>query len=156
MIQKPLHGSRWHKETCASRDRIVALYQSGLSTRQIAKETDYSSTYIHKLCRGFTRSKSEAAKLRQPIQPSEHWRTARQQARRIWSETNGYIPEGYIIHHVDGDYTNNHTTNLRCMSEIEHLRLHHCGPEFNIPRHKRPARQAYMKEYLRRYRASKT
>jgi hypothetical protein len=47
--------------------------------------------------------------------------------RLIWEETNGEIPEGYIIHHIDGNPLNNDIKNLECMTHSKHTILHHKG-----------------------------
>lgn len=160
MIEKPIrqHGSRWHPETCFNRQEVVNLYLMGLSTRQVAEQLGMSHGFVGRIVQeaGVSRGRNVAAKLRQPRRPSHHWRTNRQQARRIWSEVNGPIPEGYHVHHRDGDFTNNQLKNLECISASEHMRLHHAGPEYHIPRHLRPARKAYMKAYLKEYNAPKT
>lgn len=132
---------------------IRKLYQSGLSTRQVSEKTGYSKSYIYKLCKDIIRDQSTAAILRQPA-TSLHWRSTRQQARKIWTRTNGLIQKGFHIHHIDGNHTNNVISNLQCISASEHMKHHHAGPEYLIPRHLRPTRKAYMKRYLKEYNAS--
>jgi hypothetical protein len=45
--------------------------------------------------------------------------------RKIWEKSNGKnIPNGYEIHHKDGDKTNNDPSNLICVSIEEHLKIH--------------------------------
>lgn len=44
--------------------------------------------------------------------------------RDVWEFYNGPIPDGYHIHHLDGDVTNNDISNLVCISAAEHFRLH--------------------------------
>lgn len=44
--------------------------------------------------------------------------------RRIWIENNGAIPEGYVIHHIDGDRLNNNLENLACVPRGKHLAKH--------------------------------
>ncbi|MBQ2175377.1 MAG: HNH endonuclease [Alphaproteobacteria bacterium] len=34
------------------------------------------------------------------------------------------VPEGYIIHHKDGNYLNNDFSNLECISQKEHFKRH--------------------------------
>lgn len=132
---------------------IIKLYLSGLSSREIAAQTGYSKSYIARICRGVSRSQSESLKLRFGKRPpSKHWRTCRANARAIWEKENGPIPDKHVIHHKDEDFTNNALENLECIPVSIHISLHHSGPERGIPRHLRPARQAYMKTYLKEYR----
>lgn len=44
--------------------------------------------------------------------------------RYIWEKYNGKIPKGYQIHHIDRDKDNNDISNLKLLSEHEHLALH--------------------------------
>ena len=44
--------------------------------------------------------------------------------RLIFEKFHGSIPEGYIIHHVDGDKFNNCILNLELLSFREHM-IHH-------------------------------
>lgn len=135
-----------------SSTELIELFQSGLSTRQIAVKIGLSKSYTFKLLTqlGLTRSRSEAAILRQPP-TSKHWRSSRQQARKVWERNVGPIPEGYHIHHKDNDFTNNALENLECLSAAEHMHITHAGPEFHIPRHLRSKRKEYMKAYLKEY-----
>jgi len=44
--------------------------------------------------------------------------------REIWRHHNGEIPEGHVIHHKDGDPTNNDIENLECLTPTEHAERH--------------------------------
>ena len=44
--------------------------------------------------------------------------------RYVWEQTNGKIPEGYHIHHIDGDKNNNDISNLMMLTSTEHLSYH--------------------------------
>ena len=59
--------------------------------------------------------------------------------RDIWEHFNGKIPKGYVVHHVDGNPSNNDISNLKIMTQSEHIKLHqkmgkyvckNCGKEF--------------------------
>lgn len=128
----------------------MSMYINGLSTRQIANKVGISKSYVYKICRSISRTKSEAAILRHPP-TSKHWRATRAAARKLWLRKVGPIPLGHHIHHKDNDHTNNTIENLECLSIAKHMKIHHAGPEYHIPRHFRPARKAYMKKYLKKY-----
>lgn len=42
--------------------------------------------------------------------------------RYVWQKERGEIPEGYDIHHLDGDKTNNTIENLECLPKAEHTK----------------------------------
>lgn len=44
--------------------------------------------------------------------------------RLVWEKHYGKIPEGFQIHHIDEDKTNNEITNLRLVTPLEHKRIH--------------------------------
>lgn len=49
--------------------------------------------------------------------------------RDLWEHHNGPIPDGYDIHHIDHDRTNNELSNLELIDRGEHARRH------NLERH---------------------
>jgi len=49
--------------------------------------------------------------------------------RACWEAYHGPIPDGHVIHHIDGDPANNDTKNLSCVSHGEHWRLHNTKRE---------------------------
>lgn len=44
--------------------------------------------------------------------------------RMVWEYHNGKIPQGYHVHHVDEDRSNNAIENLRIMPGNEHVSVH--------------------------------
>jgi len=42
----------------------------------------------------------------------------------IWRMNRGDIPEGFIIHHINGKRDDNRIENLQCMSQSDHMKLH--------------------------------
>lgn len=44
--------------------------------------------------------------------------------RKVWHDTAGPIPGGYVVHHKDGDKANNSIENLECISDAEHRKRH--------------------------------
>lgn len=49
--------------------------------------------------------------------------------QEIWKAYNGPIPEGYHVHHKDGNPLNNTIENLELLKGFEHLSLHAQSPE---------------------------
>lgn len=54
---------------------------------------------------------------------TEGKRAYRMEHRLVWEGVNGPIPEGYDIHHIDGDTYNNDIDNLECLSHSDHASL---------------------------------
>lgn len=48
----------------------------------------------------------------------------KQLSRAIWENEVGPIPDGYEIHHIDRNPTNNDLSNLACISAKEHIEIH--------------------------------
>jgi hypothetical protein len=44
--------------------------------------------------------------------------------RYVWEKENGVIPNGYDIHHIDGNKSNNAIFNLQLLEKTEHTKLH--------------------------------
>lgn len=48
--------------------------------------------------------------------------------RLIWEDWYGKpVPKGYVIHHINGDKTDNRIQNLQCVESGVHTRFHHKG-----------------------------
>ena len=45
-------------------------------------------------------------------------------ARAVYQEENSSIPDGYEIHHIDGDRSNDNADNLIALSHEDHVRVH--------------------------------
>lgn len=135
-------------------EEIAKLYESGLSTRQIAMKVGYSPSFTHKIVQklGLSRGKSEAAILRQPP-TSKARRNCHAMARKIMERHLGRkLRTEEEVHHKDRDFTNNALDNLQVLTEEEHRELHwapespdRIKPYNPLPKHKRPERIAQMK-----------
>lgn len=44
--------------------------------------------------------------------------------RIVWEESYGSIPEGYVIHHIDGNKENNEISNLELKASGSHIKEH--------------------------------
>ena len=49
--------------------------------------------------------------------------------RMVWEYHNGPIPDGYEVHHINGNRADNDIGNLQLMEGSEHNRLHMSDPE---------------------------
>ena len=47
-----------------------------------------------------------------------------ERARKAWTEAQGPILEGMLIHHIDGNYKNNSLNNLIMITRGEHRKIH--------------------------------
>ena len=45
------------------------------------------------------------------------------QHRRVWRKHHGAVPEGFFIHHINGDKQDNRIENLQLMTQSEHMKL---------------------------------
>jgi hypothetical protein len=137
-------------EVSAPVEQMRQLYASGFSTRQVAKLTGYSKSYVHKLCRPVIRNRRDALILLGPrLESPENIRTCHAQARRLMEKFLGRKLDRFeYVHHKDEDYTNNNIDNLEVLSPKEHTHKHF--PLHGIPRHQRPGRRSYMQSYNRR------
>ena len=61
--------------------------------------------------------------------------------RAVWEYHNGNIPDGYEIHHIDGDRSHNSLENLYMMPAEEHHR-HHMTLPARVEQSRRDIRQA--------------
>lgn len=104
---------------------VCTLYKEGHTLTIIALQTGYSFRSVRKavLTAGIMRTRGEGALL-SARKKSSRPGTCRVRARNIWAYFNGPIPEGYHIHHKDGDPTNNHVENLDCIPSPEHTKIH--------------------------------
>lgn len=62
--------------------------------------------------------------------------------RRIWIDHHGVIPDGFVVHHKDGDWRNNDIANLELMKLKDHMRMH------MIDRWQQPSHVARFKDGL--------
>jgi HNH endonuclease len=44
--------------------------------------------------------------------------------RKVWEDAHGDIPDGHLIHHIDGDPSNYALENLQMLTYSQHQRLH--------------------------------
>lgn len=45
-------------------------------------------------------------------------------AKHVWESANGPLPDGFVIHHIDGDKLNDSPKNLQAMTRSEHIKIH--------------------------------
>ena len=73
--------------------------------------------------------------------------------RYIYTQHNGTIPEGYVVHHDNKDKTDNTPKNLIAMTRGEHQKLHNIGNTYSLGtkqphsnEHKRKLSEAFKGE----------
>jgi hypothetical protein len=44
--------------------------------------------------------------------------------RRVWEQHNGPLPEGFVVHHINGNRKDNRIENLQAMRRTDHVALH--------------------------------
>jgi len=49
----------------------------------------------------------------------------------VWEASNGPLPQGCVVHHVNGDKHDNRLCNLKCLTYSEHVRTHRGWVEEN-------------------------
>ena len=68
-------------------------------------------------------------------------RTGHRLHKDVWEFHNGPVPEGFHVHHIDGDTTNNSIENLACISRKEHKAEHR---EELVARNKSPRQLEHL------------
>lgn len=53
--------------------------------------------------------------------------------RVVWEAHNGPIPDGWHVHHRDGDRAENGIANLQLLRAADHSRHHHAGKHRSVP-----------------------
>lgn len=88
--------------------------------------------------------------FKENVIPSAH----RNRGRTAWVDAHGPIPDGFHVHHKDGDFTNNRLDNLELVDAWLHNSMHHRGEEYEVPKHLRQrakvTRSLYQKEWTRK------
>lgn len=107
------------------------LKNNNISRRSISEAGKklFEKGYVHPL-QGTAKPKPEPIYTKQPHLSADGylhiWRDGKlwRYHRWLWTETNGSIPDGYVLHHIDGDKINNNLQNLELLKNSEHTKLH--------------------------------
>ena len=62
---------------------------------------------------------------KQPLHPLADKRGRVLQHRRVWFDANGDIPDGAVIHHINGNKTDNRLENLELCDRSSHMKEHY-------------------------------
>lgn len=105
-----------------------------MGTRAIARELGISHRSVGRYVREIARPRParefrEFAGQRYYRTEKGYWRTDTKLGRGylhrdIWIATNGPIPDGSHVHHIDHDKDNNELSNLTLLNEHEHQVYH--------------------------------
>ena len=111
------------KNECEYRFEFDAVAALAQSVKELPRVTDIDNKHQEFLGKTYTKS-----------QTKRYWRGGKYLHRVVWSYYHGEIPDGYEIHHVDGNPANNNVENLQCISPKEHKEKHRQKPRpvFNI------------------------
>ena len=100
----------------------VLFFEKKLSIDEVSRITDHCIAYIRQKLGLGNRNKLKnryeewGGYIRVRDRNSE-WIL---EHRKVWKDHNGLIPEGWIIHHIDGDKWNNRIENLEAMPRYDH------------------------------------
>lgn len=105
---------------------IRDLYKRcGFTGLKIAEMTGYPKSTVYTICKGITRSRSEASRINQPP-PSMNVEASRYRARKAYMKYYNikFLPRNMIVHHKDENPLNNDISNLELLTDKEHGALH--------------------------------
>lgn len=111
---------------------VIALYKAGFSGARIAEQVGYHEGHVRRIVReaGVSRTLKEAAAIR-PIPPTialhngYRRRRRRYDHRAVMEEMLGRkLKRDEVVHHKNGDRTDNRPENLEVLSNSEHMRMH--------------------------------
>jgi len=120
-------------------DDCYQLYLDGLSLSQVAKAIGVTRQCIFKAFkqRGFMlrginfRPSQTYAGLKFTLRNTGYYSLSKNSRglmhRFVWESEIGEIPQGYDIHHINGQKWDNRIENLECLSKSDHARLYASG-----------------------------
>lgn len=121
------------RKTACYTDIVEIEFDSGLKVRCTPNhnfrtfrgdKVEAQTLVLGQSVRAFSISKHRDGHLR-----AHGWvanRTAHQWVHRmVWEDANGEIPEGYVIHHKDGNPDNNDLSNLELLTSYDHQSEHY-------------------------------
>jgi len=122
---------------CIELDRptITEQYLAGVSTQELATRHGAGKLTILRRLVAWGVPRRACGRTRPPGGPMflasrGYWTTTDRDGRKCyihracWEACRGAIPEGFVVHHIDGDRQNNSIDNLACMTGSEHRAWH--------------------------------
>lgn len=125
-------------------EEIVVRYEAGESTPELGRAYGVHTTTIWKRLRAagvemrpISETSKHARKWRKlggPLSDNGkgYLRTRDRNSKQVrlhrgcWEAYNGPIPDGHVVHHVNGNTLDNRIENLACMMNSEHAQLPKC------------------------------
>jgi|HigsolmetaAR202D_1030399.scaffolds.fasta_scaffold19645_3 Helix-turn-helix domain of resolvase./HNH endonuclease. len=116
---------------------MYKLYQQGKSLSEVAIAFDVTRQTVYKIfaTRGFALRPLPIRKPYQEFNWNKYTKGRNGYYRKtygdrsymhrdVWEFYNGPIPDGWDIHHKDGNKSNNDISNLECLPKSEHTRIY--------------------------------
>jgi hypothetical protein len=91
-------------------------------------------------------------KMAAPQPHHQAWLEAHPNRTTGW--LRAHLSDGFHVHHLDGDHSNNHPENVMLLEETDHLRLHRkIAPVLRCDLGLPFDRNTYQRDYMRKARA---
>jgi len=124
--KNPLYGKHHTEETRKKISKAHIGKHHTEETRKKISEVVKGRTGIlsHSWKGGLSRERDGRISLYRPDHPRAKNGKYVLRSHLVWEVHHGLLPEGFIIHHRNGDYLDDRIENLECITQADHIRLH--------------------------------